>query len=62
MTKRPEHLHNMRFPGETLEYRSARDALVQAEKDLRDRTEEVARQRRQLPLGGPIPTDYPFQR
>ncbi len=61
MTARPEHPHEMRFPGESLEYRHARDALLRAEKDVRDRTEEVARQRRQLPLGGVAPRDYEFQ-
>lgn len=56
-----ERLHDMRFPGESHEYRSARDELLRAEKDLRDRTEEVARLRRQLPLGGIVPTDYMFK-
>ena len=50
----------MRFPGESDEYRQARDALLQAEADLRDRTEAVAEQRRQLPLGGTVPLDYEF--
>jgi predicted dithiol-disulfide oxidoreductase (DUF899 family) len=51
----------MRFPGESDEYRRARDALTEAERELRDRTEEVAEQRRRLPLGGVVPTDYVFR-
>ena len=59
MTVPPEHLHDMRFPGESHDYRRAREALLRAEKDVRDRTEAVARQRRELPLGGVTPTDDP---
>src|ERR1700679_1827610 len=51
----------MRFPGESAEYRQARDALLRAEREVRDRTEEVAELRRQLPLGGEVPTDYVFR-
>ena len=61
MTGPSEYLHDTRFPGESDDYRRARDALLRAEKDARDRTEEVARQRRELPLGGVAPTDYTFQ-
>lgn len=61
MTAEPDYLHGMRFPGESEEYRQARDALLRAEKDVRDRTEAVAEQRRQLPLGGVVPSDYEFQ-
>src|SRR6266571_328137 len=39
-------LHPMRFPGESEKYRAARDELLEAEIDLRRRTEEVAAQRR----------------
>lgn len=60
MTPRPDHLHHVRFPGESGEYRRARDELLRAEKEVRDRTEEVARQRRELPLGGVVPADYAF--
>ena len=56
-----EWLHTMRFPGESDEYRRARDELLLAERDVRDRTEQVARLRRQLPLGGPAPVDYTFR-
>lgn len=51
---------SVRFPGETAEYRAARDELLKAESELRRRTEEVAAQRRELPLGGAIPSDYVF--
>ena len=54
-------LHDFRFPGETDEYRRARDELLQAEIQLRRQLEEVAKQRRQLPPGGLVQTDYVFQ-
>ena len=47
-------------PGESDEYRRARDELLRAEIELRRQTEAVAAQRRKLPLGGAIPTDYAF--
>jgi predicted dithiol-disulfide oxidoreductase (DUF899 family) len=50
----------MRFPNESEEYRAARDALLQGEIELRRRSEAVAEQRRSLPLGGKVPTDYAF--
>ena len=53
-------LHDTRFPGETDEYRRARDELLRAEIELRQQTEAVAAQRRGLPLGGEIPVDYAF--
>jgi predicted dithiol-disulfide oxidoreductase (DUF899 family) len=53
-------LHDVRFPNETDEYRTARDALLQEEISLRRHTEAVAEQRRGLPLGGEVPTDYSF--
>jgi predicted dithiol-disulfide oxidoreductase (DUF899 family) len=61
MTTTPEQLHEVRFPGETDEYRRARDDLLRAELELRERTEAVAEQRRRLPLGGAVPSDYEFQ-
>jgi predicted dithiol-disulfide oxidoreductase (DUF899 family) len=48
------------FPGESLEYRRARDELLQSEKALRRQLEEVAALRRRLPLGGRAPRDYEF--
>jgi len=55
-----ETLHAVRFPGETDDYRQARDALLQAEIELRRQEEAVAAQRRALPLGGEVATDYEF--
>jgi predicted dithiol-disulfide oxidoreductase (DUF899 family) len=51
----------MSFPGESAEYRSARDRLLEGEADLRRVTEAVAAARRELPPGGPVPQDYVFQ-
>ena len=54
-------LHAERFPGESKSYRSARDKLLRAEMELRDRIEQVAAMRRTLPLGGVVPQDYEFE-
>jgi predicted dithiol-disulfide oxidoreductase (DUF899 family) len=54
-------LHDFRFPGESGEYRRARDELLQAEIDLRRQTEAVAAQRRRLPFGGTVQSDYVFR-
>jgi predicted dithiol-disulfide oxidoreductase (DUF899 family) len=56
-----ESLHTVRFPGESAEYREARNHLLQAEIDLRERMEAVARLRRSLPRGGRVPQDYEFE-
>jgi predicted dithiol-disulfide oxidoreductase (DUF899 family) len=48
------------FPGETPEYRAARDELLRRELELRREMEAVAALRRALPLGGPVPEDYVF--
>lgn len=50
-----------RFPGETSEYRAARDRLLQSEIALRRQMEAVAAERRALPAGGEVPEDYVFQ-
>jgi predicted dithiol-disulfide oxidoreductase (DUF899 family) len=50
----------MNWPGESEEYRRARDELLQAEIELRRREEAVAEQRRALPLGGEVTGDYVF--
>ncbi|MAG95165.1 MAG: hypothetical protein CMM08_00550 [Rhodospirillaceae bacterium] len=52
--------HDDSFPGESEDYRRARDDLLAAELDLRRRIEEVAVQRRSLPLGGRLKQDYIF--
>jgi predicted dithiol-disulfide oxidoreductase (DUF899 family) len=49
------------FPGESQEYRAARDRLLAQEIELRRATEAVATARRELPPGGPVPEDYVFQ-
>jgi predicted dithiol-disulfide oxidoreductase (DUF899 family) len=51
---------NLRFPGESAEYRAARDRLLEREIELRRAMEEVAEARRELPPGGVVPTDYVF--
>lgn len=53
--------HDKRFPNESPEYREARERLLEAELELRQQTEEVARLRRQLPLGGEIEENYEFE-
>jgi predicted dithiol-disulfide oxidoreductase (DUF899 family) len=49
------------FPGESQEYRAARDRLLGQEIELRRATEAVATARRELPPGGLVPEDYVFQ-
>jgi predicted dithiol-disulfide oxidoreductase (DUF899 family) len=49
------------FPGESAEYRTARNRLLEQEIALRRATEAVAAARRALPPGGAIPRDYVFQ-
>jgi predicted dithiol-disulfide oxidoreductase (DUF899 family) len=49
------------FPGESAEYRAARDRLLEQEIELRRATEAVAATRRALPPGGVVPEDYVFQ-
>jgi predicted dithiol-disulfide oxidoreductase (DUF899 family) len=54
-------LHEKPLPGESDEYRRARDQLLKAEIELRRQEEAVAAQRRKLPLGGAVPEDYVFE-
>ena len=49
------------FPGESSEYRAARDRLLSEEIELRRAMEAVAAARRELPSGGVVPEDYVFQ-
>ena len=49
------------FPGESAEYRAARNRLLEQEIELRRAMEAVAAARRRLPPGGPVPQDYVFQ-
>jgi predicted dithiol-disulfide oxidoreductase (DUF899 family) len=49
------------FPGESAEYRAARERLLEREIELRRATEAVAAARRELPPGGSVPEDYVFE-
>ena len=51
----------MRFPGESAEYRRDRRRLLEAEIQMRQSIERVAAQRRALPPGGLVPSDYRFE-
>jgi predicted dithiol-disulfide oxidoreductase (DUF899 family) len=55
------HLHDKKYPNESSAYREARNKLLKAEIELRRHVEQVAEQRRQLPLGGEIKEDYVFE-
>ncbi len=48
------------FPGESAEYRWARNRLLEQEIELRRAMEAVANSRRRLPPGGIVPQDYVF--
>jgi predicted dithiol-disulfide oxidoreductase (DUF899 family) len=48
------------FPGESAEYRAARDRLLEREIELRREMEAVSAARRELPPGGVVPEDYVF--
>lgn len=50
----------IRYPGESQNYRSARDLLLQEEIALRGQIERVAELRRNLPEGGQLQDDYEF--
>lgn len=50
----------MRIPGESAEWRAARDTLLEAESALRAQTEAVASMRRALPEGPPPAGRYRF--
>ena len=49
------------LPNESPDYRKARNKLLQAEIELREKVEEVAALRRQLPQGGALAEDYEFR-
>lgn len=53
---------NLSYPNESADYRTARNALLDAEMALRAQIEAVAAQRRSLPPGGEVPQDYVFER
>src|SRR5436190_13882953 len=50
----------VRFPGESAEYRAARNQLLEREVELRRAMEDVAAARRRLPPGGVVPEEYVF--
>jgi predicted dithiol-disulfide oxidoreductase (DUF899 family) len=52
---------SINFPGESPEYRAARDRLLDQEIELRRAMEAVAAARRELPQGGAVPEDYVFE-
>src|SRR5215211_7561253 len=52
---------SLAFPGESAEYRAARERLLEQEIELRRTMEALAAARRELPRGGPVPDDYVFQ-
>ncbi len=49
-----------KYPNESPEYRAARDALLEEEKQLVEKVRSVAEKRRQLPPGGLLKTNYQF--
>jgi len=55
-------MEHLSFPNESADYRTARNALLDAELELRRQLERVAEQRRALPPGGEVPEDYAFER
>ena len=52
---------NITFPGESSDYRRARNELLEAEDELRRLNEQVAAKRRALPAGGLLAQDYVFE-
>ena len=56
-----DNFHDRRFPGESEAYRAERDKLIAQEIKLRNHIEEVAAQRRDLPMGGRLKEDYVFE-
>ena len=55
-----EILHHLAMPGESAEYRHARNKLLTEEMALRRQIESVAALRRALPAGGTVAQDYVF--
>jgi predicted dithiol-disulfide oxidoreductase (DUF899 family) len=56
-----ERTMRVAFPGESAEYRAARDRLLGEEIELRRAMEAVASARRGLPPGGAVSEDYVFR-
>jgi predicted dithiol-disulfide oxidoreductase (DUF899 family) len=55
------NISHLAFPNESAAYRKARNALLDTEMELRRQLERVAAQRRALPPGGVVETDYVFE-
>ena len=51
----------IRMPGESADYRAARQALLAEEFELRRHVERVAAMRRALPPGGPVTGEFQFE-
>jgi predicted dithiol-disulfide oxidoreductase (DUF899 family) len=60
LAREEDHM-SISFPGESAEYRAARNRLLQEEVELRRVTEAVAASRRALPPGGVVPENYVFE-
>lgn len=56
-----DNLHDKTYPGETADYRAARNNLLKAELELDAKVQEIAEMRRALPDGGLITEDYAFE-
>jgi len=54
-------MEHLKFPGESADYRTARNAVLDEEMALRRQIERVAAQRRALPPGGVVAEDYVFE-
>ena len=52
--------YSKRFPNESDEYRTARNALLEEEMQLRAHIEHIAEKRKLLPKGGQLKEDYEF--
>lgn len=55
-------MEHLAFPNESQDYRTARNALLDAEMALRRQIETVAAMRRALPPGGVVAEEYVFER
>jgi predicted dithiol-disulfide oxidoreductase (DUF899 family) len=55
-------VHDKKFPGESDQYRAARNSLLKQEIDLRQKIEDIGKMRMALPLGGKIKEDYIFRK
>ena len=51
-------LHHLTIPGESTDYRAARNKLLTEEMALRRQVESVAALRRALPAGGTVAQDH----